>query len=194
MKFNQLHSITKSYFDYHELARTLNINHDSARVAAGRYVRQGLLIRVKRNLYVLRKTWEKAGLEEKFIIANMAQTPSYISLACALGYYGMTTQVQRDYLESITPGKSRETRVNGTVLKYKKIAANLYFGFEKKNGFFIALPEKALLDSAYLSSLGRYALDWAAIETEGFDKIRLTETAQMYSPGTRKLLLDNGYV
>ncbi len=194
MKLNQLQSITKSYFDYHELSRALNISPASARVAAGRYVRQGLLIRVRRNMYVLKKTWENAGLEEKFIIANLGQSPSYISLTCALGYYGLTTQVQRDYLESMTMHRSREIKVEQTVFKYRKISRSLYFGFEKINGFFIASPEKALLDSIYLVSLGRYSLDWPALELHGFDQSRLKDTAERFPPETAKLLRKHGYI
>jgi len=79
MKLNQLRRIQKLYFGYEELARVLGINPASARVAASRYVQQGLLVRIKRNLYVLRETWQAAGREDKLVIANLGQVPSYIS-------------------------------------------------------------------------------------------------------------------
>jgi hypothetical protein len=40
----------------------------------------------------------------------------------------------------------------------------LYQGFKKEKGFFIATPEKMLLDAIYLMSYGRYALDMSAID------------------------------
>ena len=101
MKLNELRRIKKLYFGWDELARALGITGDSARVAASRYVRQGLLVRVKRNLYILRETWDACGREEKFVIANMGQVPSYISLTTAMDYYGITTQMQQDFFESL---------------------------------------------------------------------------------------------
>ena len=41
---------------------------------------------------------------------------------------------------------------------------DLYKGFERMEGVFIALPEKALPDSLYLASLGRYSLDTSALD------------------------------
>jgi predicted transcriptional regulator of viral defense system len=83
MKFLELHTIHKLYFGYEEIARALGISPASARVSASRYVRQGLLVRVKRNMYVLREVWNALGRAEKFVLVNMGQTPSYISLMTA---------------------------------------------------------------------------------------------------------------
>ena len=54
MKTTELSKLNKLYFGYEDLARVLGISQASARVTASRYVRQGLLLRVKRNLYVLK--------------------------------------------------------------------------------------------------------------------------------------------
>ena len=94
MKFLELRTIRKLYFGYEEIARVLGISPASARVSASRYVRQGLLVRVKRNMYVLREVWNTAGVAEKFLLVNMGQMPSYISLMTALEYYELTTQMQ----------------------------------------------------------------------------------------------------
>ncbi len=51
MKPNELYQIQKLYFGHEELARALGITRDSARVTACRYVKKGLLIRIRRNLY-----------------------------------------------------------------------------------------------------------------------------------------------
>ena len=97
MKILELSNIPKLYFGYEDIARVLGISESSARVSASRYVRQGALLRIKRNMYVLREVWNAAAREQKFLLANMGQTPSYISLMTALDYYGITTQVQRDF-------------------------------------------------------------------------------------------------
>ena len=193
MKLNELYQINKLYFGYEELARVLGISLASARVAASRYVRQGLLLRVRKNLYVLRKRWEHAELEEKFQIANMGQVPSYVSLLTALDYYGLTTQVQREFFESVALKRTKEIDVDASVFKYTKIAAGLYFGFQRYKGFFIANPEKALLDAFYLMSLGRYGLDVSSLESRRLDWDKLAAASQHFPPPTQRLLRSYGY-
>ncbi|MCF8111122.1 MAG: hypothetical protein K9J85_06500 [Desulfobacteraceae bacterium] len=194
MKLEELRRIRKLYFGYEELTRILDISPASAKVAASRYVRQGLLVRVKRNLYMLRETWEKAGIEEKFVIANLGQVPSYISLMTALDYYGITTQVQRDFFESAALMRTKQIRVEQTVFRYTRISKELYSGFGREKGFFIASPEKALLDAFYLMSYGRYALDLSAINAESLDFDQIASMSQKFPLKTRKLLKKNGYL
>jgi len=53
MKLNELRKIKKLYFGYEEIAKILAVNEASARVSASRYVKQRLLIRLKKNMYIL---------------------------------------------------------------------------------------------------------------------------------------------
>lgn len=194
MSIIALRNIKKFYFGYEELARTLNISTDSARVTASRYVKMGLLVRIKRNLYVLREAWETATKEDKFMVANLGETPSYISLMTALDYHDITTQVQRDFFESIAIQRTKTISVEGTIFRYSKISSDLYFGFEKKDAFFIATPEKALLDAAYLLSYGRYALDLSSIDPEKINRSEIEELSRPYPRRTLKMLRTNGYL
>ena len=59
-KLLELDNIGKLYFSYEEIARVLGISNASARVSASRYARKGLLVRVKKNLYILRRRWNLA--------------------------------------------------------------------------------------------------------------------------------------
>ena len=193
MKFLELHTIRKLYFGYEEIARVLGISPASARVSASRYVRQGLLVRVKRNMYVLREVWNAAGKAERFLLVNMGQTPSYISLMTALEYYELTTQMQRDYFESIAVKRTKEIQVDGSVFRYSKIADNLYFGFKKEKGFFIATPEKALVDAFYLMSYGRYALDISALDSDKLDRDEILRLSMEFPSKTKNMLKKYGY-
>lgn len=194
MDLIKLRNIKKSYFGYEELARTLGISTASARVTASRYVKMGLLVRIKRNLYVRSESWDTATKEDKFIIANLGETPSYISLMTALDYYGITTQMQRDFFESVAVQRTKTISVRGTVFRYSKISSDLYFGFEKKDGFFIATPEKALLDAVYLISYGRYALDLPSIDPEKINRLEMEKLSRSYPGRTQKLLRTYGYI
>ena len=188
MKVLELNKIRKPYFGYEEIARVRGIGLASAKVTASRYVRQGLLLRLKKNLYILRETWNAASKEDKFRLANLGQSPSYISLMSALEYYEITTQVQRDFFESVAVKRTKEIQVNGSVFRYSKINEILYFGFKKEKEFFIATPEKALLDSFYLMSYGRYALDLSALDADKLDRENIRRLSSKFPLKTRHML------
>jgi predicted transcriptional regulator of viral defense system len=193
MKAIELYKIHKLYFGYEDIARVRGISLASAKVTASRYVRQGLLLRLKKNLYVLRESWNAASKEDKFRLANLGQSPSYISLTSALDYYEMTTQTQRDFFESIAVKRTKEIQVNGTVFRYSKINETLYFGFKKEKGFFIATPEKALLDSFYLMSYGRYSLDLSALDMDKLDRQIINRLSSKFPLKTQNMLKRHGY-
>ena len=194
MKYFELSRIKKTYFGYEEVSRALGITLQSARVSANRYVKQGLLVRVKRNIYVLRERWKTLSREEKFILANLIQVPSYISLMTALDYYEVTTQVQRDFIESVGVKRTREADVKNTIFTCTKINEKLYFGFARKKRFFIATPEKAFLDALYLMSLGRYSFDLASIDLSRLDADKVRHLASKFPLKTRKFMEKNGYL
>jgi predicted transcriptional regulator of viral defense system len=194
MKLQELNRIKKLYFGYEEIARVFGISLDSAKVTASRYVRQGLLLRVKRNLYVRREVWNVATIEEKFSLANLAQVPSYISLTTALEYYEITTQMLRNFYESVAIKRTKEINLNGSVFRYTKLTSDLYFGFIKEKGVFIATPEKALLDAFYLMSYGRYSLDISALNIAKLDRDEIKRLSQVFPPRTRKMLKKYGYL
>ena len=194
MKLRELNKIKKLYFGYEEIARVLGISASSAKVTASRYVRQGLLLRIKKNVYVRREVWNAAGIEEKFLLANLGQVPSYISLMTALEYYGVTTQVLRNFFESVVIKRTKEINLNGSVFRYTKVASGLYFGFKKEKDFFIAIPEKALLDAFYLMSYGRYSLDISALDATKLDKDEVKRLSVAFPFKTRNMLKKYGYL
>jgi predicted transcriptional regulator of viral defense system len=193
MKIQELNRIRKLYFGHEEISRVLGISLQSSRVSANRYVKHGLLIRIKRNMYVLTEKWRTLEREEKFILANLLQVPSYISLMTALDYYEISTQMQRDFIESVALKRTKEIEAENSIFTYTKINTNLYKGFKKEQGFFIAVPEKAFLDAFYLMSLGRYSFDIASID---FNKLNRDETfrlIKMFPAKIQKVMVNNGY-
>ena len=193
MKLVEIQKIDKLYFGYEEIARVLGISEASARVTASRYAKKGLLLRIKKNMYVLRGRWIAAGKEEKFVLANLAQTPSYISLATALDFYEVTTQMQRNFFESVALKRTKRIDINGNIFRYSRITNRLYHGFKKEKGVFIATPEKALLDAIYLMSYGRYALDLSAIDPKKINGNELTQLSKEFPARTRDMLKRHGY-
>jgi len=194
MKALELNKIRRLYFGYEDIARVRNISLASAKVTASRYVRKGLLLRLKKNLYVLRQVWDNASQEDKFRLANLGQSPSYISLMTALDYYEVTTQIQRDFFESIAVKRTKEIQVGGSTFRYSKINDALFFGFRKEKGVFIATPEKALLDAFYLMSYGRYTLDLSALDANKLDREAIRNLSSKFPLKTQTMLEKHGYI
>ncbi|MGB6011260.1 MAG: type IV toxin-antitoxin system AbiEi family antitoxin domain-containing protein [Desulfobacterales bacterium] len=192
MKLLRLNNISKFYFGYEDIAKALGISAGSAKVTASRYAKQGILVRVKRNMYVLRDVWKATGREGKFVLVNMGQVPSYISLMSALDYYEITTQVQRDFYESVAIKRTKEIYIDGSIFRYVKVNSALYFGFRKEKDFFIATPEKALVDAFYLMSYGRYALDISALSAEKLDREEIRRISQNFPLKTQRMLKKYG--
>ena len=187
MKALALRKIEKLYFGYEDIARILNISPESAKVAASRYVKAGILIRIKRNLYMLFEKWAAMSIEQKFTIANLIQVPSYISFMTALSYYEITTQLQQDYIESVALMRSRAVAIEKTFFEYTKIKPELYFGFKRIRGFFIARPEKAFVDALYLHSLGRRSIDISSLDLDKFDWPMILEISKSFPKRTQNL-------
>ncbi len=196
MNYLKIRQIKKLYFGYEELARILGISLSSAKVTASRFVKSGILIRIKRNIYILNDKWYALDREGKFGLANLLQTPSCISLMTAMDYYGITTQIQRDYIESISIYRTKEIEIEKNIFKFSKIDRNLYFSFTREKGFFIASPEKAFLDAFYLMSLKRYTFDLTSIDYNKLNLSDLNGMVKRYPAITQRLfkIKANGYI
>jgi predicted transcriptional regulator of viral defense system len=188
MTYEHLLKINKPFFSQDEVAYALGIKPASAAVLCSRYVKKGLLIRLKRGLYTRAETFGHLGQVDLFRIANILQVPSYISLMTALSYYGITTQVQRGFFESISIRRTVNFEAKGISFRYVKIRPDLYGGFERKEGIFIALPEKAILDCFYFASMGRYSPDIPSLDLTRMDRGVLEKLSAMYPLKTIKLI------
>ena len=194
MKVIELKKIKKFYFGYEDISRAFGISPASAKITASRYTKQGILLRMKNNMYILREEWNGAGREDKLLLANLGQVPSYISLMTALDYYEITTQMQRDFFESVAVKRSKEIHMNSSVFRYVKLAAYLYNGFKKEKDFFIATPEKAFLDAFYLMSYGRYSFDFSSLDTNKLNRTEIERLSRQFPLKTKKMLKRNGYL
>ncbi len=187
MKIKEINSIKKPYFGYEDISRALGINLASARVSATRYVKQDLLIRPKRGLYILSNQWAKLALEDKFKLSNLLQTPSYISFLTAISYYGITTQIQQNFIEAISINRTKEINIVGQIFNFSRIKEDLYIEFNREEGFFIATPEKAIVDILYFMTLNKYICDFSAINLKRLNKEKVFKLAAKASKKTKTL-------
>lgn len=138
----------------------------------------GLFLRLKRGLYSL-----KTDLPSEEEIANRLYQPSYISFEYALAYFNILPEMPY----SVTSATTKPTRtfiVGNKAFSYFTIKKNAYTGYIliKQNGksFFMAEPEKALVDYLYFVSLGKKAKN-DRLNTSFINKEKLFEYASLYN-------------
>lgn len=117
---------------------------------------------------------------EAFEIANFIYQPSYISLESALSNYGILSQFTYT-VTSVTTKKTKKLVVEDKEYTYSQIKTELFWGYEKRNNFLIALPEKALLDSLYFLSKGIIDLSLEELDITDIDAQRLKDFQNQFS-------------
>ncbi|MBI1910183.1 MAG: hypothetical protein HYS22_08455 [Deltaproteobacteria bacterium] len=152
------------FYTLEEFSSLLNLPTPSARVWASRKKKAGELLSLRRNLYLLPGRWQQVSEEELFRLANIIQTPSAISFLSALSYHNLSTQIGPSFVDSINPVRSRSYDVNDVTFRYFFCKKDFFFGYQREKGFFMAEPEKGLLDTLYFVFLGRYAVDKNALD------------------------------
>lgn len=129
----------------------LGENPQNIRCQALYWRKQGHLIQLKRGIYVLSGDLRKQPLSMGFV-ANSLIWPSYVSLEYALSYYDLIPEKATVYT-CVTTKKTTTFKTPLGTFEYRSVKEGLFWGFTVKtdNGrnYFIAYPEKALLDFFY---------------------------------------------
>jgi len=114
-----------------------------------RAVKDGLIHRINRGNYINSFLYGFPEVEE---VACFLKPPAYISCEWALNFHGISLQapvVCTVVTLSTSVGKKRNIQYQGVTIEFSKISQNLYFGFINRDNFYLATPEKAILDTLY---------------------------------------------
>lgn len=119
-----------------------------------RWRSKGFLIKLKKGLLVLNEDDRRVNPSRQYI-ANRVYAPSYISLEYALSYYGIIPERTSD-LTSIATRKTFRLANSLGVFSYQHVKTAAFRGFiavkdEAGLNFFIAEPEKAIVDFLYFN-------------------------------------------
>lgn len=115
-----------------------------------------------------------------FLTANFLYQPSYISLESALSFYGIITGFSYQ-ITSITIKKTRVIQIDHQEFKYSRIASRLFWGYEKREDFLLAEPEKSLLDYIYLGIKGLRTLKFDEMDLSVIDPKKLVIYAKQFN-------------
>ncbi|MFH2138376.1 MAG: hypothetical protein ABII88_07680 [Candidatus Omnitrophota bacterium] len=137
-------------------------------VQLGRWVNAGKVIQLKKGIYLLNELDRKI-MPSRLYLAGELYKPSYISLEYALAYYGLIPEKVAD----VTCVCAKKTAMFQTPLGrfiYQHVKDGCFNGFrqvkdESGLNFFIASPEKALVDFFYLN-LGLFKKDYVLVGRE----------------------------
>jgi len=157
------------------------------------WVEKRYLLPLKRGIYVLSPEWRKVQPSVPFV-ANFLHAPSYISLEYALAFHGLIPE-KAAVLTSVTTRKTRIYRNALGVFEYRSLKKGLFWGYtahqDLGQDFFMADPEKALLDFFHLNS--RYQGEpgeFASLRLqnlEGIDQGKLTIYAEIFNRRVRRI-------
>ncbi|MFA5499533.1 MAG: hypothetical protein WC404_00460 [Candidatus Omnitrophota bacterium] len=132
----------------------LEKNSQAMRNQLNRWQSKGLLLKLKRGIYMLNKDDRKVE-PSRIFLANRLYSPSYVSLEFALNFYGLIPERAADVTCITTKKTARFKNGSGTFI-YQHIKPDAFRGFKSAKDeaglpVFIAEPEKAAVDFIYLN-------------------------------------------
>lgn len=154
-----------------------------------RALKKGLVHRLSRGHYINSFLRGFPRVEE---VACFVRPPAYVTGEWALNYHGVTSQsptVCTVITLGSAVGRHRRLEYQDVTIEFSKISPALFFGFSRIENFYMATPEKAILDTFYL----RKALptpDELEIENVHFD--RLEQMARKFPQTVLKGIAQSG--
>jgi len=137
-----------------------DVNPKSVRLQLSRWTRSGRIYQLRRGLYAIAPPYQR-GTPHPFMVANLMQRASYVSLQSALSFYGLIPETVQATL-SVTVGRPERLKTPLGIFEFRHIRRDLLRGCRmtelqsSKPGqqALVATPEKALLDLVYLTPGG----------------------------------------
>ncbi len=170
-------------FTAREFAMLFGLNPYQAEYALSHLIQEGLLVRLKRGVYML-----KTDPPREKELANALYRPSYLSFDYALSYYNLIPEA----VYQITSATTKPTRLFTTdtqAFGYYTIKKEAYTGYvlkqEGERGFYIATAEKAVVDYLYALSLGQRGILGKRtindrLDLSSVNKEKIQEYAQLF--------------
>lgn len=129
-------------------------NKQTGRNQLGRWQKKGLLVRLKRGLFLLNSGDRKVSPSLAYL-ANQIYTPSYVSLESALQFYGLIPE-RVTVTTSVTTKKTAAFDSGAGRFTYQHVQPSAFRGFGEQTDsaglrYFMAEPEKALVDFLHLN-------------------------------------------
>jgi hypothetical protein len=118
-------------------------------VFLSRALKGGLIHHINRGHYINSFLYGFPAVED---VACFLKPPAYITCEWALNIHGISLQapvVCTVVTLSTSVGKKRNIQYQGITIEFSKISDRFFFGFIQHDNYYLATPEKAILDTLY---------------------------------------------
>ncbi|MBD3320446.1 MAG: hypothetical protein GF350_05045 [Chitinivibrionales bacterium] len=153
-------------------------------VQLSRWENAGILLKLKRGMYVLADAYRKTEPYMPYVAAQLHK-PSYISLEKALEYHGLVPEAILVWTSVTTKRPALYDTPIGR-FSYRHVKKELFWGYQSVSGNgwrgFMALPEKALLDYFYFFN-GEVTAEF--IDEMRFQNLDTVDRARMHAFASR---------
>jgi predicted transcriptional regulator of viral defense system len=170
----KLQRMNKPFYTPADLEKVTALPRNSLYVALRRWVAAGIIERVAQGIYL--PMGSVISIEN---IAAQLYIPNYLSFESALAKYGILGLIPYT-LTFATTRKTKKYTLQKQEIEFRQIDRRLFFGFEMKNGIYIALPEKAFLDEVYFAVRGKAVLDLDELDMKKLSPKKLKEYSKKF--------------
>jgi len=177
-----LSEIRKPFYTIADLEKITSLPRNSLYVALRRWEVGGIIERVAQGIYI--PIGGNISLEK---VAAQLYLPNYLSFESALARYGILNLIPYT-LTFATTRKTRKYNFRKQEVEFRQISAELFFGYEMKDGMNIALPEKAFLDEIYFVARGKTTLDFDELDFKKLSIKTLKEFSKRFPTYAQKII------
>ena len=174
------------FFELEEVRQLSNESESQITNQLSQWTKQDKIVRLRRGKYLLGSQYRKFT-PSSYYISNYLYRPSYVSLETSLQYYDLIPEAV-GLVQAVTPKHGREWSNDYDRFVYRSMKGARFWGYREdrlesipsQNRFFIARPEKAILDLIYLNN-GEWAKE--RIRETSFQTLEILnyETLKMFS-------------
>jgi predicted transcriptional regulator of viral defense system len=179
-----LQKINKPFYTIPDLEKITNLPRNSLYVALKRWETGEIIERVSQGIYI--PMGANVSLEN---VAAQLYIPNYLSFESALAKYGVLNLIPYT-LTFATTRKTKKYTLRKQKIEFRQISSELFFGYEMRNGIYIASPEKAFMDQIYFATRGKTTLDLDELDIKKLSIKTLKDLSNKFPTYVRSYLND----
>jgi predicted transcriptional regulator of viral defense system len=179
-----LQKINKPFYTIPDLEKITNLPRNSLYVALKRWETGEIIERVSQGIYI--PMGANVSLEN---VAAQLYIPNYLSFESALAKYGVLNLIPYT-LTFATTRKTKKYTLQKQEIEFRQISPELFFGYEMRNGIYIASPEKAFMDHIYFATRGKTTLDLDELDIKKLSIKTLKDLSNKFPTYVRSYLND----
>jgi predicted transcriptional regulator of viral defense system len=159
-----------------------NVNPGSVRVQLTRWSKSGRVMQLRRGLYTLAPPFQKVK-PHPFLVANLIQRASYVSVQSALAYYGLIPEIVHTTL-SVSTGRPEHRETPLGIFEFRHVRTELLRGYrmtelqglrQPSQQALVATPEMALLYLIYWPPGGDNPAYLRALRLQNMERLDMNE-------------------